>query len=236
MAVVIRTVDFKDNDRMITFLTKDYGLMSAKVRGAKKQTSKLFSASSMFCCGEYTFYEKNGFYGVRGSDIKYTFGHVQDDYDAYAVACFVADVSGKVAQEDYAAPKTFALAVNALWALDKGAAMPKAVACYFVQRLLMLEGVYPELNNCMVCGSGEYLSKMSLEHGGVVCKNCEGGKRVEKSVVKALRDMQDVMPSEINKVAFEKGTEAKLLRLLVDYLEYVLQKPLMTSKFIFGEK
>jgi recombinational DNA repair protein (RecF pathway) len=36
MAVVIRTVDFKDNDRMITFLTKDYGLMSAKVRGAKK--------------------------------------------------------------------------------------------------------------------------------------------------------------------------------------------------------
>ena len=100
----------------------------------------------------------------------------------------------------------------------------------------MLEGVYPQLDNCLVCGSAESLMKISMEHGGVVCSNCEGGKRVEKSVVKALRDMQGVMPSEIGKVAFGGSTEAKLLRLLVDYLEYVLTRPLLTSRYIFGEK
>jgi len=236
MAVVIRTVDFKDNDRMLTFLTKDYGLMSAKVRGAKKQTSKLFSASSLFCCAEYTFYEKNGFFGVRAGDIKYTFGHVLDDYDGYAAACFIADAVEKVAQEDYHAPKLFALVINALWALDKGAAMPKATACYFVQRLLMLEGVYPELEHCLVCGSGENLAKMSVEHGGVVCSSCEGGKRIEKSVIEALVDMRDVLPSDIGKVAISQSTQIKLLRLLVDYLEYVLGKPLKTSKYILATK
>jgi len=236
MAVVIRTVDFKDNDRMITFLTKDYGLMSAKVRGAKKQTSKLFSASSLFCCAEYTFYEKSGFFGVKSCDIKYTFGHVQDDYDGYAVACFIADAVEKVAQEDYHAPKLFALVVNALWALDKGAATPKAVACYFIQRLLMLEGVYPELEHCLVCGSTQSLTKMSTEHGGLVCSSCEGGKRVETSVIKALKDMQDVLPSDIGKVANAQSTQIKLLAVLVDYLEYVLGKPLKTSKYILGEK
>ncbi len=236
MAVVIRTVDFKDNDRMITFLTREHGLMGAKVRGAKKQTSKLFSASTMFCCGEYTFYEKNGFFGVRSCDIKYTFGHVQDDYDGYAVACFIADAVGKVAQEDDAAPKLFALVVNALWALDKAAATPKSVACYFIQRLLMLEGVYPQLSNCLVCGAAEGLTKMSSEHGGVVCANCEGGKRVQPGVIKALAGMQNVMPSDIAKVAMSGNEEAKLLKLLVDYLEYVLGKPLTTSKYILGEK
>lgn len=236
MAVVIRTVDFKDNDRMITFLTQEYGLMGAKVRGAKKQTSKLFSAASLFCCGEYTFYEKNGFFGVKDCDIKYTFGHVQDDYDGFAVACFIADAVGKVAQEDNAAPKLFALVSNALWALDKALATPKSVACYFVQRLLMLEGVYPQLDNCLVCGARESLTKLSSEHGGVVCKNCEGGKRVEQSVIKALKNMQGVMPSEIANVAMSLSTEAKLLKLLVDYLEYVLGRPLLTSKYILGEK
>ena len=77
LAVVIRTADYKDNDKMLTLLTKEYGRMSANARGAKKQTSKLFSAASLFCCGEYAFYEKDGRFGLKGCEIKRTFFNLQ---------------------------------------------------------------------------------------------------------------------------------------------------------------
>ena len=133
LAVVVKTVDFKDNDRMITLLTRDYGKMSAKVRGAKKQRSNLFFASSLFCCGEYGFYAKNGFFGVRSFHIKYRFANLQNAYDVYSAACFIADAANAFAQEDYAAPKLFALTINALFALDNGSVSWSTALVYYIR-------------------------------------------------------------------------------------------------------
>ena len=234
---MIRTADFKESDRMLTLLTRDYGLMCAKVKAAKKQTSKLFCSSSLFCCGEYEFYEKNGFYGVRGCDIKHTFGKLSEDYDAYSAACFIADAAGKVAQEDYPAPKLFALTVNALFALETGAARPGTVLCFFIQRLLYIEGLYPVLERCAICGSTD-VSRFSAEHGGVICEKCakiHGGRAAGEGVVAALRAMADILPKDINSARIPEGVEEKLKQLLIAYLEHALQKPLKSSKFVNGQ-
>ncbi len=237
-AIVLRTVDFKDNDRMLTLLTKDFGLMSARVRAAKKQTSKLFCSSSLFCCGDYEFYEKNGYYGVRGCRILHTFSRLGDDYDVYSVASFIADVSCRVAQEDYPAPKLFALVLNALYALDTGAASPDTVICYFIQRLLYIEGVYPGLEKCVICGSND-ISFFSAEHGGVVCKNCSksyGGESIDAKVLEVLRSITKVLPKDIGGLNLPKKSEGTLKQLLIAYIEHVLQSPLKTSKFVGGNK
>ena len=166
LAIVLRTVDYKDSDRMITFLTKDFGLMSAKSRGAKKQTGKLFSASSQFCCGEYTFFAHGGYYGIQSCDIKHTFYRLQNDYNRFAAACLITDAAGKVAQEDDAAPKLFALVVNVLYALDTTEVTPAAAVCYFIQRLMYIEGLYPSLDVCVLCGAKTTLTRFSAENGG----------------------------------------------------------------------
>lgn len=235
MAVVVRTVDFKDNDRMITFLTKDYGLMSAKARGAKKQTGKLFCASSLFCCGEYTFYEKNGFFGVRGAHVKHSFGHLQDDYDAYAAACFIADAASKVAQEDFAAPKLFALVVNALYALDIAAVSPDTAVAYFAQRLLIIEGLYPILDHCVYCGSPNSLTHFSIGHGGAVCGACahhDDAAVISREVMNALTGMQPVLPVDMAQVNMDETTAKQTRDLLIAMIEHALQKPLRTTKYI----
>ena len=235
LAVVIKTVDFKDSDRMLTFLTKDFGIMGAKVKGAKKQTSKLFCASTLFCCGEYTFYEKNGFFGVKGCDIKHTFYNLQHDYDAFSAACFIADAAGKVMQEEYESPKLFALAVNTLYALDTASVSPGAAICYFIQRLLYIEGLYPNLDNCVFCDSDAHLSRLSTEHGGVVCERCAdkyGGAVIDRAAIDALKGMERILPKDIAKVSLSALTEKKLLQVLIAYLEHTLQKPLKSSRFI----
>jgi DNA repair protein RecO (recombination protein O) len=233
-AVVIRTADFGDADRMLTLLTKDYGLMSAKVKAAKKQTSKLFCSSGLFCCGEYEFYEKGGYYGVRGCNITHSFQKLSEDYDAYSAACFIADAAGKVAQEEYPAPKLFALVVNALFALETKAAGADTVVCYFIQRLLYIEGLYPAVSECVLCGR-QVVSHFSAEHGGALCHECaktHGGERVGGEVLAALASMADVIPKDIGKLQISGEAGSRLKALLIAYLENMLQQPLRTSKFV----
>lgn len=232
-AIIIRTADYNETDRMITLLTRDRGLLSAKVKAAKKQTSKLFCSSSLFCCGEYEFYEKGGYYGVRGCEITHSFQKLPQDYEAYSTACFIADAAGKVAQEDFEEPKLFALVVNALYALESSVA-PDTVLCYFIQRLLFLEGLYPGLDACVLCGRGD-VSHFSQEHGGAVCGQCaqaHGGKRIDKKILGALSGMAGVLPKDIANVRIQKEIENSLKHMLISYLEYVLQRPLKTSKFV----
>ena len=238
LAIVIRTADYKESDRMVTLLTKEYGKMSASARGSRKPTSKLFAASSLFCCGEYVFYEKDGRYGVKSCAVRRTFFNMQNDYDAYAAACFIADAVDKVAQEDDVSPGLFTLTVNALYALDTGVA-PGTALSYFIQRLLYIEGVYPNLKSCVFCGRREDLTRFSAEHGGAVCTACgrtHGGVGLEGDVMDALKQLARALPADIGTLDIPAGTQDRLKRALVHYLEHVLQKPLKTSAFVLGGK
>ncbi len=233
-AIVIRTADFKDADRMLTLLTKDYGLMSAKVKAAKKQTSKLFCSSSLFCCGEYEFYEKGGYYGVRGCEITHSFQKLPEDYGAYSAACFIADAAGKAAQEEFPEPKLYALVINALYALETAAAKPDIAVCYFIQRLLYIEGLYPAIDECVFCGNTS-TTHFSAEHGGAVCPECakaHGAERIGRESIEALRSMAGVLPKDIGRIRIEDEALIKLKKLLISYLENALQKPLKSAKYV----
>lgn len=229
--IVLKAVDYRDNDVMLTLLTKDYGLMSAKAAGAKKPAGKMFAAAALLCCGDYEFYEKDGRYGVRGCEIRYRFFNLQNNYDAYTVACVIADATAKVAQEESADAKLFALVSQALYALDTGGE-PKAVLCYFLQRLLYIEGVYPAVSHCAVCGQAKAV-KFSAEHGGVCAAHSQPQDMpLTKDMADALVSMAAVLPKDMKEVKLSAAAADKLLPLLIKYLEGVIGKPVKSAKFV----
>ena len=229
--IVLRAVDYRDNDVMLTLLTKDFGLMSAKAVGAKKPAGKMFAAAALLCCGDYEFYEKDGRFGVRGCQVRYRFFDLQNNYDAYTAACVIADAACKVAQEESADPKLFALVSQALYALDTGGE-PKSVLCYFLQRLLYVEGVYPAISHCGVCGEARAV-KFSAEHGGV----CGAHAQVQDmpltvEMADALVNMAGVLPRDMKEVKVSEAAAEKLLPALVKYLEGVIGKPIKSARFV----
>ncbi len=234
MAVVIRTVDYNDNDKMVTLLTKDYGRMSARIRGCKKPACKLFSAASLFCCGDYTFFEKDGRYGVKGCVISRTFA-LQNDYEAFTAACFIADAVDKMVQEDDVHSGLFTLTVNALFALDTGAAPPRTVLCWFLQRLLHIEGVYPSFGMCAACGSEPPLVKFSAEQGGALCPVCARGIKgdnIDDAFLNALRLLARTQAKDIGSLRIGDDVQKRLSAALIAYLEHVLQRPLKTARYL----
>ena len=45
--LVLRETDYKDNDKLLTILTKDQGRLTARARGVKSKTSKLKSGCQL---------------------------------------------------------------------------------------------------------------------------------------------------------------------------------------------
>lgn len=229
--IVLRAVDYRDNDLMLTLLTKDYGLMSAKAAGAKKPAGKMFAAASLLCCGDYEFYEKGGRFGVRGCQVRYRFFDLQNNYDAYTAACVIADAACKVAQEESADPKLFALVSQALYALDTGGE-PKAMLCYFLQRLLYIEGVYPAVSHCAVCGEARAV-KFSSQYGGVCGAHAQAqDAALTGDMADALVAMAAVLPRDMKEVKVSEAAAGRLLPALIGYLENVTGKPIKSARFV----
>ena len=53
---------------------------------------------------------------------------------------------------------------------------------------------------------------------------------MDETALRALKDMQDVMPGDAGAVRIPQGTEDKLVRALILYLNHVLQKPLKSAE------
>ena len=59
LGVVTRAVNYRDHDRILTLVTRERGKLTATARGCRKPQSKLLTASSPLCYGEYVLNERN---------------------------------------------------------------------------------------------------------------------------------------------------------------------------------
>jgi DNA repair protein RecO (recombination protein O) len=93
-AIVIKSTDYKENDKLVRLFTVDGGIVGAAMRGVKKAGAKLKFAAQPFAFCEYTLTESRGFYTVTGaqpSESLYALAGDPDRYAAAALMCEAAD-------------------------------------------------------------------------------------------------------------------------------------------------
>ena len=62
--LVVRQVNYKDNDQILTVLTKEHGLMTLKARGVRSRSSRLKGACQLLAYSEFTVFENRGFHTI----------------------------------------------------------------------------------------------------------------------------------------------------------------------------
>ena len=187
LSIVLRSIDYKDSDRMLTLLTQDNGKISCLARGARKQNNPLFGLTDIFVCAEFGFYQRSKKYIITQGVLRQNFYNIRINAEAMAVAAVIAESCEKAAMEGEADPRLFALLAGALFALDNGA-VPTDVFCFFVIKLLDVLGMRPQTEQCVSCGA-EAVNKISMSLGGAVCEHCAG----EMVPVEYLEDIRTIL-------------------------------------------
>ena len=57
-AVMLKAIDYGENDKILTLLTAENGKITAGIKGVKKASAKLRFAAQPFCFAEYVLSQK----------------------------------------------------------------------------------------------------------------------------------------------------------------------------------
>jgi DNA repair protein RecO (recombination protein O) len=179
-ALVVRAIDYREADKIVSLLTRDLGRVSAMARGARKSRKRFGGALSALSRGRASLAEGQGelmmleaFEGTHDPTA------IAADVAKVAHAAYVVELAYELCPPRQPEPLIFDLVTGML---DHLAAQPAAAVTlrWFELALLEAVGLAPVLDRCVSCG-GEASVGVGFDPdvGGVVCRRCRGRESLE---------------------------------------------------------
>lgn len=219
-AIVIKTVDYKDNDKILTLYSLEKGKLTAGIKGVKKAGAKLKFAAEPFCFAEYVLAEKNSRYTVTNASYIDAFYNLRLDVLKYYASACIIDVINSLTEEGVVEPLIFQLTLNATKnvAYQKNEKQSLALFLYKISDYL---GYGVSNLNCHCCND-KITNRVFFRYSDAAfsCENCRTENFSEITV-----DTYDCL-TEISKLNFDNVTDVtlpdvkinKLLKFLFFYL------------------
>lgn len=154
-ALVLRGVDYRESDKILTLFTQDQGKFTASARGCRKKGSAIAAGCQLLAWSEMVLYDYQGRWSVKEAATLRLFRGVRDDIGRLALGCYFAEVTELLAVEGEENPELLSLILNSLHALDKLPDKPlPQVKAAFEWKAMALAGYEPLLEEGKVHGEG----------------------------------------------------------------------------------
>ena len=153
--LVLREVNYKESDKLLTVLTAEGGKRTVKARGCRRKGSPLAAAAQLLVYSDMTLFEYRDYFTLNEAESLQQFWRVRSDLERLSLASYFAEVMEAVAVEGRPDPPALSLILNSLYALDRLNRPLELVKAAFELKLMCLEGYEPLLDACAVCGAPE---------------------------------------------------------------------------------
>lgn len=212
---MLRAVDYRENDKILTLLTAERGRITAGIKGVKKANAKLKFAAQPFCFAEYILAERGGRYTVTQASECESFYELRCDVDKYYAASSVCEGAINLTEEGDDGGEIFALCIKAL--RDMCVSDQKIALISFLLSALKVCGYGLSVKEfCPVCGNrldNADKLRFDMRSGTFSCWDCSSFTGVSAQTFKALL----IADGKIAGEAEEEG-EKRALKLLREYM------------------
>ncbi|MCI9242328.1 MAG: DNA repair protein RecO [Lawsonibacter sp.] len=175
-ALVLRGVDYKESDKILTLFTQSQGKLTASARGCRRKGSAIAAGCQLLAWSEMVLYDYQGRWSVKEAAAERLFQGVRDDIARLALGCYFAEAAELLAVEGEENPELLSLILNSLHALDKMPEKPlPLVKAAFEWKAMALAGYEPLIDGCDVCGAEPPEEpRFHLREGVLHCAGCRG--------------------------------------------------------------
>ena len=200
-AIVLRRVDYRENDRMLTLFSPTLGRIDALCRGCRRQKSPLMAASELFCSGEYVLYQARERTTVVSCQITDSYYPLRADYERLSHGVYALELCSAAVQPAQENERLFLLLLRSLAYLAYDTVSPRRVTAVFLMGMMSLLGFRPQVGRCAQCGrpieldglaDGDHAAYFGAEAGGMLCKSCGLGGAVRLTAGE-VRYLQAIM-------------------------------------------
>ncbi len=238
-AIVVRTVDYGESDRIVTLFTRNAGKLSAIARSARKSVKRFGAGLSLFGVGEATLNERPGaelatleaFDGARG------FPQLLLDVAKVAHGGYACELTRELVPPRQPEVAIFDLLIEFLTILEAAPARAETLRV-FELALLSLVGLEPVLGRCLGCnGEDDVLDQpgqvFDVRRGGVVCAGCHGdGKLLDGTARTTLLAAQQLELTAAAGLTISPSVNAMCRDALAALISDHLGRPLKSLEFI----
>ena len=179
-AILLRTVDFAESDRIVRLLVPESGRLTAVAKGARRSKKRFAGSLDLFNHLHVSVSSRRtrAMAYLEKAKLIAPFLGLRADSRRYALASYLLELLDRMAPEGGAGADTgrlFRFALGTLRNLDT-AAPDRRLRVFFELRAFDALGLCPELGRCVRCGREpagvKGTAAFHVADGGLVCRRC----------------------------------------------------------------
>jgi DNA repair protein RecO (recombination protein O) len=232
-AIVLRTYNLAEADKIVVCLTRHAGLIRAVARGARRLKSRFGASLEPFTWLLINYYEKEGreLVSLRQAEIQRSFFALASDAQVLATCAAMSELILEFAPPHEPNEKLFRMLKSCLMTIaNDGAPSAEVTANYFKLWLLKLSGFLPETKSCADCRRrfNEHEKVYLNAEGRFRCADCSQrvGVVLSAEAYAELRAALRLAPQEYAARPHELAAQQEIAALLEKLIERVLERAL----------
>jgi DNA repair protein RecO (recombination protein O) len=233
-AILLRRVDFGEDDLILTVFSPTCGKISLMAKSARKSRKRfcgaldLFSVSRMVCTNG-----KGRLAILQEATVEHPFSQIRAHFKKTAYASYFAEIINNWMEPDVAQPGVFELLYQVLDRLDRSDLPDDLLSIAFQMTLMIISGFSPNFTTCCHCHTDmEHLHGcrigISFAKGGLLCSACNStGSPVfylSRGTIKQLQWMGCGNWNKVARVRFSAQSIQESLGFLEAFVPYHLGK------------
>ena len=154
-AIVLRSYNLAESDRIVVCLTRSSGLVRAVAKGARRMKSRFGAALEPFTFIKLSFHERENrdLVTMSGAEILKSHFNLSSNFESGEVLAYMAELVAEFAPPHETDERLFRMLMACVEALAQDGSSEHALTRYFEIWLLRLAGLFPDFRVCGSCGT-----------------------------------------------------------------------------------
>lgn len=239
LAIILRARAYRDSDKIVTFLTRDFGKLTGIAKGAKNSRRRFANCLDPLTRVRVYFRAKPSasLVFMESCDLLGP-ATVFADPVKFAYGSYLIELTDQLTGEGHAVPELYDLLHAGLSELEHGAATAAFLRA-FELHLLDLTGYEPHLETCAVCRR-PLIDRprvfLDAVHGSFVCDTCRSPEQswvsVEGETIATLDRLKDASLHEAQALRLPRALATEAAQLLGRLLSLHVGRPLKSVGLI----
>lgn len=237
-AIVLKSFDFRETSRIVTFLTKSYGKIKGVLKGIRKDPKRFGSSVDRFSINDIVYYPSrhSELHLISQCDLKSFFPPIRKDLKKMMAAHYTLELVGAIMPLEERNEEVYQLMLDYFFSLEGTLDINKLIYIFQV-KILLLSGFKPHLDSCLTCGRKIMdKARFSLKSGGLICLYCPLNERqvaiISRGTISSILHMEKNNWHESLRLGVSEKIKKELKYVLNNFLVYHLERHLKTQKYL----
>ena len=237
-AIVLKSFDFRETSRIVTFYTREFGKVKGILKGIRKDPRKFGSSVDRFSVNDIVFYQhrNSDIHLVSQCDMKEYYLPIRHDLKKMTAASYILELVDAIMPVEQRNDDIYALILQYFSSLQTDADIGKLVHIFQIKTLLY-SGFRPHLDTCVKCETKvQGQTRFSMQLGGLVCDACRpsgsDASLISRGTVASILHIEQSEWDKSLRLGLSMMIKKELKFILNNFLVFHLEKNLRSAKYV----